>query len=80
MNSPYKTLNFFYLNDIPFLPLSKRGNAINCRIGLSKQLIFIPKRYFNDDLTLKDNIDLRWFLNKKDIKHKIELYKEETNE
>ena len=76
MVSPYETLNFFYLNGIPFLPLTKRGRAVNCRIGLSKQLVFIPSLYFNKDLTLKENADLRWFLRKPDTKRKIELYRQ----
>jgi len=39
MKSPYETLNWFYLHNIPFLPLAVRGNAVNCRIGsaMSKQ-------------------------------------------
>lgn len=80
MESLYKKLNYIYLDGIPFLPLTKRGNAINCRIGLSKQLVFIPKIYFNDDLTLKQNANLRWFLNKPDTKRKIELYRKESEE
>lgn len=60
-----KKLNYFYLHDIPFLPLAKRGNAVNCRIGLSKQLVFVLKRYFDESLALIDD-DLEWFYCKKD--------------
>lgn len=80
MDSPYKTLNYFYLNGVPFLPLAKRGNAINCRIGLSKQLVFIPAKYFDickDKIDLKKNANLSWFLYKPDTQRKIQLYKEE---
>lgn len=74
LDSPYKKLNYFYLHDIPFLPLSKRGNAVNCRIGQSNQLVFIPKSYFDDDLNLINN-NLEWFYNKADTQRKIEKYK-----
>lgn len=80
MNSPYKTLNYFYINDIPFLPLTKRGNAVNCRIGLSKQLVFIPAKYFNitsEKIELKDSVDLQWFYDKEDTQNKIRYYLEE---
>lgn len=80
MKSPYEIEDYFYINDIPFLPLGKRGNAVNCRIGLSKQLVFIPAKYFNITLgkiELKDNVDLSWFYNKKDTQNKIRYYREE---
>ncbi len=80
MDSPYKTLNFFYLSGVPFLPLTKRGKAVNCRIGLSNQLVFIPSIYFNRDLTIKPNMDLSWFLRKRDTKRKIEIYKQSIGE
>ncbi len=82
MKSPYKNEYWFYLHDIPFLPLSIKGNAINCRIGLSSQLVFIPSRYFNVDIEkgiwLKDNVNLEWFYNKKDTQNKIKKYLEES--
>lgn len=77
MVSPYKTLNYFYIHNIPFLPLSVRGNAVNCRIGLSKQLVFIPKMYFdvtNEKITLKPNMSLEWFYRKRDTQIKIKYY------
>lgn len=77
IKSPYETLNFFYIDGIPFLPLCKRGKAVNCRIGLSKQLVFIPAIYFNDDLTLKNNVNLSWFINKQQVQHKIKCYLKE---
>ena len=83
MKSPYEKLNYFYLHDIPFLPLAIRGNAVNCRIGLSRQLVFIPKKYFDvtiDDITLKEGIDLEWFYNKRDTKNKIKCYLKESGE
>lgn len=70
----------FYINNIPFIPLTRRYNAVNCRIGNSKQKVFIPLCYFNKDLTIKDNVDLNWFFRKKDIQHRIELYKKENGE
>lgn len=79
MESPYKTLNYFYIHGVPFLPLSKRGNAVNCRIGLSKQLVFIPAKYFNEDLTLKKNMSLEWFYNKRDTRIKIYKYLSENS-
>lgn len=54
MKSPYETKYYFYLHDIPFLPLAIRGNAVNCRIGLSKQLVFIPVKYFKCDMTQQE--------------------------
>lgn len=83
MKSPYEKLNYFYLHDIPFLPLATRGNAVNCRIGLSKQLVFIPKKYFDitkDDISLKENINLEWFYNKPDTQRKIKHYLKEKGE
>jgi hypothetical protein len=83
MKSPYEKLNYFYLHDIPFLPLATRGNAVNCRIGLSRQLVFIPKKYFDvtiDDITLKEGIDLEWFYNKRDTQNKIKCYLKESGE
>lgn len=68
-----------YVNSIPFRFLNYRGNAGNFRIGNSRQLVFIPKRYINEDKTLKIN-ELSWFMNKPVIKHKIELYLEEVSE
>lgn len=65
-----------YINNIPFRFLNYRGNAGNFRIGNSRQLVFIPKKYINEDKTLKIN-ELNWFVNKPTIKHKIELYLEE---
>lgn len=72
--------NHFYIDDIPFKVLNRRGKAINCRIGDSKQLVFIPSCYFNKDFTLKENADLSWFMNKKDTRRKIELYKQEKED
>lgn len=83
MKSPYETKYYFYLHGIPFLPLAIRGNAVNCRIGLSKQLVFIPKKYFDvtiDDITLKEGMNLEWFYNKKDTQNKIECYLKESGE
>ena len=83
MKSPYEKLNYFYLHNIPFLPLAIRGNAVNCRIGLSRQLVFIPKKYFDvtiDDITLKEGIDLEWFYNKRDTQNKIKCYLKESGE
>lgn len=81
MKSPYETLNYFYLHNIPFLPLAIRGNAVNCRIGQSRQLVFIPVKYFNatttEGIRLKDNVDLEWFYNKRDTQIKIKHYLEE---
>ena len=80
MKSTYETLNWFYIHDVPFLPLAKRGNAVNCRIGLSKQKVFIPLKYFditNEEIKLKQNIDLEWFWNKKNTQNNIKKYLEE---
>ena len=80
MKSPYEKLNYFYLHHIPFLPLATRGNAVNCRIGLSRQLVFIPKKYFNvgvDDITLKEGMDLEWFFRKRDTQNKIKHFLDE---
>lgn len=65
-----------YVNSIPFRFLNYRGNAGNFRIGNSRQLVFIPKKYINENKTLKIN-ELSWFIHKPVIKHKIELYLEE---
>ena len=65
-----------YVNNVPFRFLSYRGDAGNFRIRNSRQLVFIPRRYINEDKTLKIN-KLGWFMNKLDTKRKIELYLEE---
>lgn len=80
MKSPYETLNWFYLHGIPFLPLTKRYNAVNCRIGYGKQKVFIPKCYFditNEEIKLKDNVDLEWFWNKKTTQNNVKKYLED---
>lgn len=80
MKSPYKTLNYFYLHNIPFLPLAKRGNAINCRIGNGKQKLFIPIKYFDiskEEIKLKQNVDLEWFWNKKNTQNNVKKYLED---
>lgn len=81
MKSPYETLNWFYLHNIPFLPLAKRGNAVNCRIGNSKQKVFIPTKYFDittDEIKLKENVNLEWFYKKKNTQNNIKKYLEES--
>ena len=82
MKSPYETLNYFYIHNIPFLPLAKRGNAVNRRIGLSKQKVFIPLKYFDitdEEIKLKDNANLEWFWNKKNTQNNVNKFLEETN-
>ena len=84
MKSPYETLNWFYLHNIPFLPLAKRGDAINCRVGsiMSKQKVFIPAKYFEitkEEIKLKDNVDLEWFWKKKNTQCNIKKWIEENN-
>lgn len=69
--------DFFYICGIPFKFLSFRGNAANCRIGNSRQLVFIPKKYFESDGSLKENQDLIWFINKSSTMHKIKLAADE---
>lgn len=71
---------FFYICGIPFKFLNFRGNAANCRIGYSKQLVFIPRKYFTKDGYLNcESKDLVWFINKPNIFHKIKLaYEEES--
>lgn len=79
MKSPYEIKNYFYLHDIPFLPLAKRGNAVNCRIGNGKQKVFIPAKYFditNEEIKLKSNVDLEWFYNKRHTQCNIKKYLE----
>ena len=83
MKSPYETLNWFYLHDIPFLPLAVRGRAVNCRVGgiISKQKVFIPVQYFDVDengIKLKPNVDLEWFYRKKNTQNNIKKYLEES--
>ncbi len=72
--------NYIYIHNIPFKFLSFRGNATNLRIGESKQLVFIPKKYFNKNGTLKENVNLDWWFYKPVNQHKIELYKKEVGE
>lgn len=66
-----------YIHGIPFRFLSFRGNAANFRIGDSKQLVFIPRKYVNKDGTIKSDVNLDWWFYKSVNQHKIELYKEE---
>lgn len=82
MESPYENAEdkYFYLHGIPFLPLNIRGNAVNCRIGLSRQLVFIPVIYFDrKTLKRKENMSLEWFYYRPNTQRKIELYKKEVN-
>ena len=80
MISPYKALNWFYIHNIPFLPLAVRGDAVNCRVGsiTSKQKVFIPKRYFNIDeekgIMLKENVNLEWFWRKKNTQNNVKKF------
>lgn len=62
-----------YINNIPFKFVGRYGNAVRFRIGNTKHLVFVPKQYVNDDNTIKNNMNINWFLNKYDIKHKLEL-------
>ena len=80
MNNKVKD-KYFYICGIPFKFLTFRGRAANCRIGDSRQLVFIPRKYFNNDGTLKcESKDLVWFINKESTMHKIRLaHKEDTN-
>lgn len=71
--------NYIKINGIPFRFLNFRGNAANLRIGESKQKVFIPRKYFNNDGTLKSEINLDWWLKKTVNRHKIELFKKEIN-
>ena len=68
---------YIYIHNIPFKFLTFRGNAANLRIGESRQLVFIPRKYFNKDGTLKENVDLDWWFYKPTNQHKIDLFKEE---
>lgn len=76
--------NYIYIYGVPFRFLSFRGNAANLRIGISRQLVFIPRRYFNKDGTLINpetvDSDLNWWFHKPVNQHKIELYREEVKE
>ena len=69
--------NYIIIHNIPFKFLTFRGNAANLRIGESKQKVFIPRKYFNNDGTLKDNVNLDWWFYKPVNQHKIDLFKEE---
>lgn len=82
MRSPYETKNYFYLHNIPFLPLAVRGNAVNCRLGNGKQKVFIPLCYFDvqedKGIRLKQNVDLEWFWKKKNMQNNVNKYLEES--
>ena len=73
-----------YIHNIPFKFMTFRGDACNLRIGESRQKVFIPRKYFNNDGTLKKEInidkDLDWWFYKPVNQHKIELYKTERND
>ena len=68
-----------YIHGIPFRFLSFRCNAANFRIGDSKQLVFIPKSYIDNNGKIKENANLDWWFYKPVNQHKIELYKEEIS-
>ena len=76
--------NYIYIHNVPFKFLTFRGNAANLRIGTSRQLVFIPRRYFNKDGTLISpetvDSDLNWWFYKPVNQHKIELYREEVKD
>lgn len=69
--------NYIIIHDIPFKFLSFRGNGANLRIGESRQKVFIPRKYFNNDGTLKEGANLDWWFYKPVNQHKIDLFKEE---
>jgi len=68
---------YIMLHNVPFKFLNFRGQAANLRIGESRQLVWIPRKYFNNDGTLKENVNLDWWFYKWQTQHKIKLFKEE---
>ena len=69
--------DFFHICGVPFKFLTFRGNSANCRIGNSRQVVFIPKKYFIKEGTLIEGADLIWVINKPEIVRKIRLADEE---
>lgn len=75
MVSPYKDPKYFYINEIPFLPLAKYKKAVLCRIGNSKQTIFIPASYFvifEGEILPISGRDMTWVLQRQ--RKKINMY------
>lgn len=65
------------IHGVKFYARRIHGNAVSCKVGHPdcNQHTFIPLIYFNEDLSLKPNADLRWFLKKKDTQRKFEYFK-----
>ena len=69
-----------YIKNIPFVFLKFRGNAANFRIGNSRQLVFIPRKFVNTNGLIKTDVNLDWWFYKPINQHKIKLYKKEVGE
>lgn len=65
------------INGIPFKFLTFRGSAANFRIGDSRQLVFIPRKYVNNDGSIKVGSNLNWWFSKTDTQIKIRYYMKE---
>ena len=72
---------YFYLCGIPFKFMSFSGDKACCRIGESRQCVYLSKKYFtNEGLLACDSKELTWFINKQDIFQKILRAAEEEKE
>lgn len=82
--APFRTHEIvFEYEGIPFVSLGTRGNAVALALGLTKQRVFMPKKYFNPNLTLKEAVtirDIEWFILKKDTQRKVQLAHKELEE
>lgn len=70
-------MNEILINGISFFVEKKNGGGVRCRVGHPEcpQAIYIPLVYFNDDLSLKNGVDLTWMLRKRDTQVKFNYYK-----
>ena len=66
-------MNEIVINGISFFVEKKNGGGVRCRVGHPEcpQAIYIPLVYFNDDLSLKDGVNLTWILRKRDTQVKF---------
>lgn len=70
----------FKVHGIPFKFLVFQGEGARLGIGESKQRLYLPKKYFDSNGIIKEDIDLEkdldWWFYKPINQRKIEIFKE----
>ena len=69
----------FKVHGIPFRFLVFQGEGAKLSIGDSRQRLYIPKKYFDSNGVIKEDVDLErdldWWFNKPANQRKIEKFK-----